>query len=107
MMQDVDQFDAAVFGIGDAEAALMDPQQRLLLEMVGEALLTGGSVILRRPEAAACGVFVGSSFEDYGRLTSAAMGPTAYTATGTASSVASASALLPAAIWWSALNCSR
>jgi acyl transferase domain-containing protein len=44
---------------------------------------------LQRPEAAACGVYVGVSFEDYGRLASEAMGVTAYTATGTTASVVS------------------
>ena len=37
---DVASFDAAAFGVADAEAALLDPQQRLLLETVGEAVLS-------------------------------------------------------------------
>jgi acyl transferase domain-containing protein len=48
-----------------------------------------GNTCLQRPEAAACGVYVGVSFEDYGRLASEAMGVTAYTATGTTASVVS------------------
>ena len=32
-LQDIDQFDTAVFGITHAEAELMDPQHRLLLEV--------------------------------------------------------------------------
>jgi acyl transferase domain-containing protein len=85
----VDLFDAAAFSISDVEAVLMDPQQRLLLECVGEALLAGAPHILQRPEAAACGAYVGTCFEDYGRLASAATGVTTYTATGTTSSVMS------------------
>ena len=40
-------------------------------------------------EADACGVYVGASFEDYGRLASEATGVTPYTATGTTASVIS------------------
>ncbi|KAL4451846.1 hypothetical protein ABPG75_007508, partial [Micractinium tetrahymenae] len=89
MLQAMDQFDAAAFSTSDAEAALMDPQQRLLLEAVAEALLTGGRRILLRPDAAACGVFVGASFEDYGKLTSEHLGVSPFTATGTTASVLS------------------
>lgn len=37
-INDVDGFDAAFFGIGDAEAELLDPQQRVLLEIAWEAV---------------------------------------------------------------------
>ena len=86
--QGVATFDATAFSISEAEAALMDPQQRLLLECVGEALLGEGSARVRQaPEA--CGVFVGASWQDYGKLASEALGVTAYTATGVAGSVVS------------------
>jgi len=60
----VDRFDAGMFGLGDAEAALMDPQQRLLLETIAEAEPSSG-----RSSTWPCGVFVGVSSTDYQRLT--------------------------------------
>ena len=76
----VDMFDAGMFGVGDAEAALMDPQQRLLLETIAEAQLSAG----RGGTAGPCGVFVGVSSTDYQRLTAQqSHGYTGYSATST------------------------
>jgi acyl transferase domain-containing protein/NADP-dependent 3-hydroxy acid dehydrogenase YdfG/acyl carrier protein len=60
----VDGFDAAFFGIPDAEAAGMDPQQRLLLELSWEALERAGQPadVLA---GSATGVFAGVSSHDY------------------------------------------
>jgi hypothetical protein len=64
-------FDAAAFGLPEAEALLMDPQQRQLMEVswesLGRALAAAntagnGGVVAYR---AACGVFVGVSSRDY------------------------------------------
>lgn len=57
VLEGVDQFDAAFFGITPKEAELMDPQQRVFLELCWECLERGGYT----PESAQgpVGVFAG------------------------------------------------
>nr|AHB82053.1 polyketide synthase [Sorangium cellulosum] len=55
---DVDEFDAAFFGVSPPEARSMDPQQRLLLEVAWEALEHAGIATEALAERAA-GVYVG------------------------------------------------
>lgn len=59
-------FDAAAFGMSEAEAGLQDPQQRLLMEVSCETL---GAAAEFAADAASyrssCGVFVGVSSRDY------------------------------------------
>ncbi|WP_082146300.1 type I polyketide synthase [Burkholderia pyrrocinia] len=64
---DVDRFDAAFFGVSDREAPHIDPQQRLLLECTWRALEDAG---FSRETIAPyrTGVFVGSSVDDYARV---------------------------------------
>ena len=63
----VEQFDAAFFGISDAEAELMDPQHRLLLEVSWHALEDAGIApgSLRGSRA---GVVAGVGTSGYGEL---------------------------------------
>jgi amino acid adenylation domain-containing protein len=87
-LDQIDQFDAAFFGVSPREAVSMDPQQRLLLELAWEALEHAGL-----PPAdlagSATGVYIGVSVNDYGRLLlnhPAAMD--VYASTGSALSIA-------------------
>lgn len=88
LISGVANFEPLSFGVPDSEAILMDPQQRLVLECVAEAMAQ--TPWASPAEAmASCGVFVGCSSEDYAKLSSSMTGVTAYTGTGTSSSVIS------------------
>jgi amino acid adenylation domain-containing protein len=63
ILEDVDQFDAAFFGIYPREAELMDPQHRLFLECAWEALEAGGYDPDRYPSM--IGVYAGLSMNTY------------------------------------------
>ncbi|GGL91483.1 type I polyketide synthase [Streptomyces fumigatiscleroticus] len=87
-LQDIEDFDAAYFGIAPKEAAHMDPQHRLLLELATEALDDAGiaPAVLAGTDTA---VYVGISDASYGALQMLRprrIGP--YTMSGAASSIA-------------------
>ena len=90
-VDDVDQFDAAFFNIGTAEANALDPQQRLLLEVAWEALEHGG-VDATALATARAGIFVGIFSHDYELLqikrNALAGSYDSYYATGSSASVA-------------------
>ncbi len=61
-IKEIDQFDAAFFGIPPSQAASMDPQQRIFLECVHEALERSGHGAVRGGRV---GIWAGSSTLDY------------------------------------------
>jgi acyl transferase domain-containing protein len=79
MIEGIDLFDAAFFGIPPAEATYIDPQQRMLLEESWTSLETAGvnPVLL---QGARVGVFAGSCTSDYSRI--AVSSPSPYAITG-------------------------
>ncbi len=66
-IDNIDQFDAALFNISPREAEAMDPQHRLLLELTWEAL-EHASIAPSSLNNSDSGVFVGISSDDYSRL---------------------------------------
>jgi len=66
-LDQIDQFDAAFFGITPLEAHKMDPQQRILLEVVWESLERSGRAS-ERLSGSNTGVFIGLNGDDYMNL---------------------------------------
>ena len=67
LLEQIDRFDAAFFGIAPREAMSLDPQQRLLLEVTWEALENAG-LPADRLAGTPTGVFLGIIGSDYGRM---------------------------------------
>ncbi len=63
-LDDIDRFDASLFGVSPREALYMDPQQRLFLESIWSLLEDAG--YNRASLARDTGVFVGVIANDYG-----------------------------------------
>ncbi|GAB3807197.1 hypothetical protein GCM10028819_43600 [Spirosoma humi] len=63
IVDDVDQFDPAFFGINPKMAELMDPQQRVFLEIAWEALESAGYV--PEKDKSTIGIFAGCRFNSY------------------------------------------
>ncbi len=63
-INEVDQFDAAFFGVSPREARRLDPQHRLLLEVTWEALENAGLCLASIRDAIG-GVFIGLMGNDY------------------------------------------
>ena len=85
-LNNVDQFDSALFGIMASEALTMDPQQRLLLQTALEAFPIGAGQARGR----AIGAYVGIGTSDYNTLMQQADMPfNAFSFTAGSASVAS------------------
>ena len=64
-LDDVDLFDANLFGVSPAEAILMDPQQRLVMSKFSESLASHNAIF---SASKSTGIFVGVSQLDYARI---------------------------------------
>jgi acyl transferase domain-containing protein/NADPH:quinone reductase-like Zn-dependent oxidoreductase/acyl carrier protein len=75
-------FDAAFFGISDAEARMLDPQQRMVLELAWEAL-EDARVPTDRLKDSRTGVYVGAAGNDFAQLLGDRQRTSPYGLTGT------------------------
>ncbi|KAJ4302628.1 hypothetical protein N0V90_001517 [Kalmusia sp. IMI 367209] len=66
-IENLENFDAAFFGVSPKEAELMDPHQRLALELSWEALENAG-IDPKRLAGSDTAVFMGVDSDDYSRL---------------------------------------
>jgi acyl transferase domain-containing protein/NADPH:quinone reductase-like Zn-dependent oxidoreductase/acyl carrier protein len=83
----IDRFDAAFFGVSPREAEQIDPQQRLLLELAWEALEDAG-IPAAKAAGTGAGVYIGASSGDYGDIrTGDPAGGDAYFMTGVTASI--------------------
>lgn len=64
VLDEIDRFDATLFGLSPQEAALLDPQQRLMLECAWQALEHAGYAAGAR-QRHRTGVFAGTSVNTY------------------------------------------
>jgi acyl transferase domain-containing protein/acyl carrier protein len=85
-LTNIDQFDAAFFGISASEAASMDPQQRMLLETSWEALEDAG-LSAHQLAGSQTGVFVGICSNEYSGVGKQDVNP--YSNAGVEQSIAS------------------
>jgi acyl transferase domain-containing protein/surfactin synthase thioesterase subunit/aryl carrier-like protein len=67
LLDQVDQFDATLFGIAPREVVSMDPQQRFMLEVAWEALEAAGIAPLGLRQTRT-GVYVGTGMNEYVEL---------------------------------------
>ena len=67
VLDDIQGFDPAVFGLSRTEATYMDPQQRLLLQLVWRAL-EDGALSIDTLQKERVGVYIGASSLDNGNL---------------------------------------
>ena len=87
VLDDIEGFDAAFFGMSPREAEQVDPQQRLLLELAWEALEDAG-IPSRALAGGEAGVYVGFSSSEYANIRMGdPSGADAYFMTGTTASI--------------------
>ncbi|WP_038182346.1 SDR family NAD(P)-dependent oxidoreductase [Vibrio rhizosphaerae] len=87
LLENVDRFDPAHFGLSVEEAIHLDPQHRLLMEMVWETIEDAGYAV-DSFSGTRTGVYIGLMSDDYGQLQGPLEKASYYVGSGTARSCA-------------------